>query len=251
MQKRRFATGAECKQLLEDVVEKRLPISITMKHEGDWQIYKSNFLGYHGNRLVLALPAPYLNEYTLEPAPGTEIAVTFKKGYNKCLFLTRIIGPQKYELEPEILVPAMSVYAPEQVEKIKRRAYNRTEPPAGEKIPVTFWLQSNPGQKSQGILGNISCGGIGLIMPKEAVPALEENSLCGLSFRPLSQQEPLELEVRYRHTSGYEEGPNALVGFQIVGLELTEEGRAKLRQLSRIVSVYERQKPLSYHGIGR
>ena len=159
MRKRKFAIGSECKHLLEEAVRKRLPATITNKREGLWQVYKSNFLALRHNQIVLGQPAPHIADCHIETAQGQEIAVSFKKGYNKCLFVTRVVKPRhEFELEDQLTVPAISVYRPEQIEKIQRRAYDRTEPPEGFPVPVTFWASDNPEEKFQAQLSNICAG---------------------------------------------------------------------------------------------
>lgn len=279
MRKRRFVVGLECKSLLEEAIEKRLPVTVTKKSEDNWQIYKSNLLALQNNRIILAMPTPQVPGSPMEPAPGQEMAVTFKKGYNKCLFVTRVIAQEQYELEPGMTTACLILYRPEQIEKIRRRAYNRTTPPDNLVIPATVWPSGRPNDKFHAVLSNISAGGIGLQIPPagttldhvrdfngglDAQPQrvtvesvntrrLEENAQFEIHFFPFPPQEdsnhqmgPIHVQGRLRHVS---EGENesTMLGFQLVGLELTEEGRSVLRRISRVVNMYERQKPLSEH----
>ena len=94
MRQRKFVIGQEARKLLAHAIEKRSPVTITVfegspasskpaQRASNWRIYKSNFLGMHSNRIFLALPTGPEVDCQFEPAPGREIAVTFKKGYNK------------------------------------------------------------------------------------------------------------------------------------------------------------------------
>ena len=301
MRERKFAVGSECKKLLEAAVEKKLPVTITCRGTvcdiiglggetaeragctdgaDNWQVYKSNFLALHGNKIVLAKPSPHLCDEPLELVPGAEISIAFKKGYNKCLFTTRIIGPQQFEFDSDEslpysissliapdadntsqdvpVVPAVAVYCPEHIEKFRRRAYNRTAPPSTLTVPVTFWSPGESDKKHQGVLANISAGGIGLTIPSDEYTQLEENAQYELKFNPMpadkysasdaptSQQQEIQLSTRFRHDTQMPDG-SLLLGFQLIGLELTEQGRSTLRRLGRIVSLYERQQPLCCH----
>ena len=301
MRERKFAVGSECKKLLEAAVEKKLPATITCKGTacdiigpggkaaersngtGDtdnWQVYKSNFLSLRGNKIILTQPSPHLCEEPLELTPGTEISIAFKKGYNKCLFTTRIIGPQQFEFDSDeslpysissliaadaddtssncSVVPAMAVYCPEHIEKFRRRAYNRTAPPVDLTIPVTFWSPNESGKEYQAVLANISAGGIGLAIPSDEYTQLEENAQYEMKFNPFppdscftpdapaGRQQTIQLRGRFRHATNRTDGL-LLLGFQLIGLELTEQGRSTLRRLGRIVSLYERQQPLCCH----
>ena len=301
MRERKFAVGSECKKLLEAAVGKKLPVTITCNGTAcdiiglggetaerangtggtdNWQVYKSNFLSLRSNKIILAQPTPHLCEEPLEMAPGMEIALTFKKGYNKCLFTTRIIGPQRFEFDSDeslpysisslivpdadntssncSAVPAMAVYCPEHIEKFRRRAYNRTDSPADLTVPVTFWSPDESGKEYQAVLANISAGGIGLTISSDEYTQLEENAQYELKFNPFpsdryshpdapaGRQREIQLRARFRHATHRSDG-SLLLGFQLIGLELTEHGRSTLRRLGRVVSLYERQQPLCCH----
>ena len=52
MHKRNFFIGADCKKLLEDVVQKQLPVTITQKEQENCHIYKANFLMYNLEKII-------------------------------------------------------------------------------------------------------------------------------------------------------------------------------------------------------
>ena len=251
MDNRKFAVGVECRNLLQEAAQKHLPLTLTNKQNNCWQVYKSTFIAVQSNRLVLALPVADSADSRIEPATGQEVALTFKKGYHKCLFVTRVIGRENHELDAGISMPVMTVFCPQQIEKIQRRAYNRAAAPAGEPVLVDFWPSAADGAVNpprwQAHLTDLSAGGLGLSMPKNELPAIQEGDQLELEFLPLPDQEPLRLQGRFRHATDMPDGRNALLGFQLLGLEISEEGRMLLRRISRIVNVYQRQEPLARH----
>ena len=246
MRKRKFVIGKECTNLLETALLKRLPLTITNKDvENNWQVYKSHILSIQGRRMVIAMPSPHTNSAPMEPAQGQEIAATFKKGYNKCLFVTRIISQGRTELEPGNFIPSVTLYMPEQVEKIQRRAYERTDVPKGEPIPVTFWSTSESDQKFHGQLLNLSAGGIGVSAAGDQVPRFIDDQQCQVQFVPLPGQEPILALARFRHVGDPDENDSARLGFQFIALEATEEGRNLLRRIGRVVTIYDRRSQIS------
>jgi c-di-GMP-binding flagellar brake protein YcgR len=259
MSKRNFVVGSECSKLLEEAVQKNLMATITNKHDNKYQLYKSSFLDSSGNCIVLTVPANHLDDgCPVEIVPGQEIAVSFKKGYNKCLFCTRVAALRQFELEPGLLIPAVAIYRPDQIERIQRRAYNRATPPVDMSIAVTFQPTSDSdkpsakGNKNQyhGVLADMSAGGIGLMMRPtagETLPDLPTNTQYKMEFTPLPGQEPLQLQVRFRQTCKAPDGHNVRFGFQIVGLEMTQTGRDTLRRIGRVVHLFERQQHISQH----
>ncbi|MCF7957659.1 MAG: PilZ domain-containing protein [Phycisphaerae bacterium] len=253
MRKRKFATGTECDSLLGSALEKKMPLTITKKCiDNNWQVYKSHVLLVQERRLVISMPNPHDGVCPMEPAPNQEIAVTFKKGYNKCLFVSRIISQSQLEVEGENgereLVPVLIIYKPEQIEKIQRRAYDRTNVPSGEDVTVSFWSVSRPQERFQGFMLNLSAGGLAVSMPiGQATPAWESDQQCELQFVALPGQEPIIAHARYRHTTHTEQDAQPFLGFQFIGLELSEQGRNTLRRIGRVTTVYDRRNYSSQH----
>ncbi len=254
MTRRNFVVGLECKNILSEAVSKRLPVKITNKHETRWQVYKSSIVGIQGNRLVLSPPISEIEDTSTNLEEGQEIAITFKKGYNKCLFVTRFIGPCEFESEPGETVSGVQILWPQQIEKFQRRAFHRAPAPPGDSIQVTFWKSDTPAKerkekKWRGILQDLSAGGLGITMLKSEVPEFKTGDQFEMWFMPLPGQEPLCLPVWFRHATSMPETDRVMLGFQIVGLEISEEGRSLMRWIGRIANVYQRQRPISEHSM--
>jgi len=249
---RNYAVGVECKKMLEEAARRHLPIKVTNRRGYLWQVYNSNFLGLQSGRLALASPKDNDQTEAIEPTQGQEIAVSFKKGYHKCLFVTRILNCGQFEIEPGVSAPAMTVLAPQQVEKVQRRAFNRAAAPAGEPVIVSFapsWQDpdTSPALSGHARLHDLSAGGLGLVMPLDKMPKLKTGDQFKLCFVPWPGQEPIHLEARFRHATEPDQNGNVILGLQIVGLEMTEEGRGRLRRIGRVVGVYNRREPIGQH----
>ncbi len=253
MRKRKFVTGRECSSLLEVAMEKKMPLTITKKGiDNNWQVYKSHVLLVQDRRMVISMPNPHDGVCPMEPAPSQEIAVTFKKGYNKCLFVSQIISQSQFEIEDENgekqLVPVLVVYKPEQVEKIQRRAYDRTNVPSGETVTVSFWSSNTPKERFQGKMLNLSAGGLAVEVPAgQETPNWENDHQCELQFVALPGQEPIIAHARYRHATNNDQAVQPVLGFQFIGLELSEQGRNTLRRIGRVVTVYGRRNYSTKH----
>jgi c-di-GMP-binding flagellar brake protein YcgR len=250
MQGRNFVVGVQVRSLIHQAVEKGLPLTITNRGRNRWQVYKSSFLGIKANRLLLAEPIPKIGEAPLEPAENQEVAIAFKKGYHKCFFVTRIIGRTMVETDEGEHRPGFIALWPQQVEKLQRRAYNRA--PAPKREPVTVSLRpissdSASQAKCYGILHDLSAGGLGVIVNNDQVPLANEGQQFELWFVPLPGHEPLCLPASFRHATALAGGREVMLGFQLVGLELSEEGRGLLRWIGRIASVYQRQMDICEH----
>jgi len=247
MRKRKFIVGRECEQALQLAQEKQFLLTVTNKnHNDNWQVFKSKILAMQPNRMTISLSPPGVADSPAEPSPGQEIALTFKKGYNKCLFTTRVISCGQFELEPGVTIPSITIYQPEQIEKIQRRTFERVEVPAGDRVIVSFCPCDAPDDKHHGQLINLSAGGLGVKVLLAEAPSWANDRQCLLSFVPLPGQEPIILHSRFRHITDTSHDGYALFGFQFVGLELTEQGRGILHRIGRVTTVYERRMQLSH-----
>jgi len=243
MTHRNYVVGAECRQLLQEAAQKHMFINVTNQYDKRWYVYKSSFLALQSNRIIIAMPVPDQQDCYLEPAPGQTIAISFKKGYHKCLFTTRIIEQTQYQLDSDDTIPVLSALCPTQIEKIQRRTYNRATAPVGDPVTVTFWASdaSTNTNKWRGKLYDLSAGGLGLTMLQPELPNIPEGTQVELCFVPLPGQEPLQLQARFRHATEMPETGRYMLGFQMLGLEMDEPGKNLLRRIGRIVNVYKRQ----------
>lgn len=249
MTRRNFVIGLECRNLIAEAAQRHLPLKITNKQEKRWQVYNSNFLEVQSNRVIMSMPVPDDKGCYLEITEGQEMAITFKKGYRKCLFLTRVIGRTEYQIDEGVSVPSIVALCPQQIERFQRRAFNRAEVPEGEPVIVEISsLESGAGDlKFSGQLFNLSAGGLGVTVLQSEMPEIEEDQQFEMRFVPLENQEEICVQARFRHATEQPEDEKLMLGFHIIGLEMTEQGRSVLRRISRVVSLYQRQKTISEH----
>jgi len=253
MSKRKFIIGIESEEILEVVSAKHVPLTITVKQDNSWLVYKANFIAVSDNKLILTQPTPDVADSHMEPATDQELAVTFKKGYHKFLFTTQVIAQEQFEMDPGIFIPCLTVKLPEQIEKIQRRAYNRAKVPHKATIDVKLWRVDAPEETWHGELEDLSAGGLGIRAISDSITTIEEDEQFTLEFIPLEGQEPLSVTCRFRHAFEVEGCPDkSMMGFQILGLEVNESGLRTLRRISRIVAVFLRQDKMTRHaGLSR
>ena len=104
MTNRKIIVGSDCRLALEKAVAKRMPLTITTHEDYTWRVYKSNFIALEDNRLLLAPPVLDTHDGHMEPAQGQELAVAFKLGDYKNLFLTRAVAQDRYKLDDGIFM---------------------------------------------------------------------------------------------------------------------------------------------------
>ncbi len=245
MSTQKYIVGAEAKDLLGQVTEKRIPVTITAKDEANWQVYKSNFLAVQANRVIFTQPVPDTFGAESNLSDGQEVAISFKKGYYKHLLVSRVIAHEDYELDPGISTPTIVVLIPDKIERIQRRAYNRGVVPEGQTVTAAFKrIGESPGsnQSYQGELTDLSAGGLGMQIPESDATDLVEGEQFTMRFVPSPDQDLIVVNVRLRHITRDPDTSLGTLGFQIIGMEISEEGRATLRRIGRVVGLYQRQE---------
>lgn len=244
--KRKFVVGQECRQLLDDAVAKQAPATLSTQQADQWDIYKSRLLEVRSGRLVLEEPTCQGETPHRELSNGDRLAITFKKGYHKCLFVARVMSRATVELQGGQAAEAIVVAAPEQIEKIQRRAFNRADAPVDEPVLVSLTAagSDNDEDRLRGVLRNISAGGFAVSMSKSQADQLAEGDQLALHCVPIPHQQPLHVTVRVRHVTDESEDGECIVGLQILGLEMDEDGRRTLRRIGRVVSIYQRQSQM-------
>ncbi len=214
-----------------------------LTHHGPegWRLLKGRFApNEQQSALVqITIPWPNGNRRTLLPEPGDSIGCTFRVGHKKCMFEATVDQTKR-------LPEAASVILrwPSQVQQLQRRVFERSTPPPGNIIAVRFWRERNEAANESGLrdirhgqLDDISAGGLRI---KVARPQdIEDGALYRCTFTAKPGKPPFLLDAILRHREATEDG-RASLGFQIIGLEATADGRRTLDRLARLVSHFQR-----------
>lgn len=135
---------------------------------------------------------------------------------------------------------------PDQIQQLQRRAYERATPPKDMVIAVRFWREVGPiGVPAEartvryGQLEDLSAGGLRVKVsnPDDIQPGATYRCV----IEPYPGKPPLILDAVVRHREAVDHG-RASIGFQLVGLETTPEGRKALDRLARTVSRFQRAR---------
>ena len=138
---------------------------------------------------------------------------------------------------------------PGKIECMQQRAYLRAAVPTDLNVKALFWHrgymddteEAPPENYWQGRVVDLSAGGLQIAVDVEQGPNFRVGQLVGLQFTPMSHQKPILLEAQVKHLAEKAEGKQLYVGVEFLGLEMSGEGREKLRRIIDIVSEYEKQ----------
>lgn len=228
------------RKLLTESAQLQAIIVLTWRNKLGWRVGKSRLghADYAARRFTLHTPiAADGGTIALLPA-GLNLGLSLRGGHKKYVFASTIVA-----CEPAGLQLAW----PDDVQQMQRRCYQRVEWFGEQPLEVEFWaggLARTPGSSDHepwvGSLLDVSAGGMRVLWPADQPFPLPIGSLVGCRFSPEPNRSAVILEALCRHRETMPDGRTA-AGFQFVGLECSEEGRARLRHLARVVSRLQRQ----------
>ncbi|MFP4140171.1 MAG: PilZ domain-containing protein [Planctomycetota bacterium] len=229
---------------LQSAVEKVVPLTVTVRHDGRWVTLRSRFVAIEGSNLRIEIPQEFETDTPWEFAPADKIALSFKLKHYKHLASATVVGVEQMELVDGQTVPVLCLCAPTKMQRAQRRAYLRADVPDGRIVRASFWLggvEAEPvGSEPDtpvwsATVGNISAGGVQVRASQDVADAVDVGETVGMhvSFGP--GQGSIRADAQFRHAEPVD-GEGVLMGFQFLGLEASDEGKDTLMQIARKVS---------------
>lgn len=263
---------AEPRKILQTCIEKKIPAVMSYLSRGKWYVSKvlltdlgfDRFnveVGYalrrsRNNSSVVSprkpRKKPRLLNMQLNLRLDQPVGISLKYGHDKFIFETTVV-----ELEPVLeqtgvgTIITISLGIPNRIELVQRRSYFRVDVPESLKVNVMLWRRcrsDNNGDISaehyrNGRLVDISAGGAQIIVDTAGGADLREGEFLKMRFTPMPYETPLMCDTLIKNVISTADDKNLCLGLQIVGLEVSHEGR---EVLSRLVGIVER-----YHQINQ
>ncbi len=237
-------------QILTEAADRQAQILLSHRIDQGWATYKSHILQADsgGTFLVLAQPVCDPGEVPPELVPGERIGLSFRRGHKKCMCALRITRLMTFATAEGTGFPAIQVPWPTHIQELQRRLYYRAAVPSGRRIEVSMWdggiLERDPKEWEPrpfhvGLLQDLSAGGCRVVVDQSRDPLLQAGDTIGIRFQPDPRSRPILVDAVFRHAERMPQRKLSL-GFQLVGLEACDSGRAMLQALSRVVSTFLR-----------
>jgi len=236
---------------LEDVFEKRVPLSISYQTEDRWVVLRGLLTRIVNDDLFAVRFTPLKKSHNIDLIEGDSVGVTFKFGINEdsnhYVFDSTIEYIRRGHDSPRIAEVVLA--KPEQIEVVQRRSYNRVDVPQGVTVDVNLWHKDeNAGdgkpyiahvsQSWIGELKNVSALGMQIEVNLAQGPDFKEGQFIGLQFRPLPDETTIAMNAYIRAVVESENDKCVMLGLEIVGLEASPEGRLVLQRICSTVGRY-------------
>ena len=235
--------GTEPREVLQTVIERKVPAIMSYLSGGKWHVAKVLLTGLGANRLNIQVP-PKEKARPINIRAGQPVGISLKYGYGKFIFETKVLG---LEPSPDATSGGTIVLAvPDRIEIVQRRSYFRVDVPRSLKVNVLLWPRSHrtangqvpPSRYWQGKLIDISAGGAQVAIEAAQGQDFKNGQFIGLRFTPMPYETPLMFNAQIRSILPTVDGKNICLGLQIVGLEASPEGHQVLQRLCNVVERY-------------
>ena len=228
------------REILATAIKDRTEAIISHLSRGKWHMTKVMLSGLGANVINVEI-LPRRKRCPLNINVDDSVGVSFKYGYSKFIFEAKVLGFESSENRNSL--GRIVVNIPSKIEVLAKRSYFRVNIPNTLDIPVTLSHQDNKTQNANsnswiGRLIDISAGGAQVAVPAVPNPAIKKGHTLLIKFISPNQDTPISFEGLVRYNAPTADGKNICIGFQIIGLEATEQGRATLARLVEAVEYF-------------
>ena len=128
--------GAEPREILQTVIEEKVPAITSYLSKGKWHVAKVLLTDLGANRLNVQL-SPRKKPHPINIQLDQPVGVSLKYGYGKFIFETKVVG---LEPSPDPAGGGTIILAvPDRIQIVQRRSYFRVDVPSSLKVNVLLW----------------------------------------------------------------------------------------------------------------
>ncbi len=216
-----FIVDDDCQITLQEVQQKNLPLKIGFHQRRLCKSSTCRILKVEDEIITLAI-AILENESPIKLAQWeSEVTISFHCNYQKCTFTTQVIEEGPDELKSGVMSQTILIARPQIIEAYPRREHERISVSSRESISVQISKldydtdQTNNIDKNlQGILHDISYGGIGVKVPQKVLVDISVGDQFEICIAPVPNEEPLVLKALLRHVTELPNQGQLMLGFQ-------------------------------------
>lgn len=235
--------GGEPRKILETIIEKKIPAIMTYLSRGKWHAEHIVVTELGASKFDIEISARS-RQRPINIRIDQSVGISIKYKYGKFILDTTVVDLQpSQDSSGGKIVLAM----PDRIELVHRRNYFRVDVPEALKVNVTLWHRCHsadenqsvpPGRYWQGKLVDLSAAGAQIALDVADKPDFKKGQFTVLRFTPLPYEEPLTFNAQVRTILPTADEKRVCLGLQIVGLEVSSDGRSVLKRLCNVVEQY-------------
>jgi c-di-GMP-binding flagellar brake protein YcgR len=235
--------------ILQEIMLENIPLFMSSFCSGRWQVNRVLVLDARADSFDIKV-SPRKKNQQVQLSVEQSVGISFQHEYGQGTFIfnTRVVALKSSTLEDnqnEILVLSM----PQQMELVQKQNFKRVQAPVSMDVQVALWHKNIPQGKVsdngiqvlQGFRGkliDISAGGLQVAVNRSQGPAFEKNQFVHLEFIPSANETPLKFNAYVRQIFPDAHQDYILLGFEMMGLEASAEGRMVLQRICSVVKEY-------------
>jgi len=232
----------QLQRVVDESVAQERPVVLTHHGEAGWRTFKAAFVAARSGPSGLAIRVRPSREGDdpVNIRSGDTLGVTFRVGHKKCMFTTLVESAARLTTDGVLVVRA-----PDRLQQLQRRVFERAKPPGQAVVPVRIWQEtaSNLPVEARtirhGQLEDMSVGGM-----RVKVACAEDFGIGAVYrcvFSPRSGKPSIIVDALVRHHEAATHG-RASIGFQFVGLETSADGQRMMDRLAQTVTHFQRAR---------
>jgi hypothetical protein len=241
--------GNRVRQILELLIEQRVPVIMSFQTGHQWQSARVLFTYIENERFDVKITPKKKNcnpGFQTGQMVGMSFKYGFGSGYDNFIFDTKIVS--LFPASGSAMDGDISLVIPEQIEMVQRRNYQRVAVPQRlGKIDVLAWCNVF-GQDNKQILQrkdyhfeliDISASGIQIAISSEKKPDFQAGQSIGVKFTAVPNSSQIAFTAAVKNIFPTADGKSICFGLQTVGLEASPEGRLVLQRICSVVEEYK------------
>ena len=241
-------TNQQIDEVLYAAADRQVPATIIVRCETGWSSYRTRILGIREGHILLESPESQEGEPAGEFSPADRIGVSFKLKHHKHVFSATVAEISTTSIDGNSTAGVMHVCSPTRMQRMQRRAFNRSDVPANRVVRAAFWLGGREAEPSgttpdqpvwSGQVANISAGGFQIVTEHNPGDAISAGDTVGVRISFGVGEQAVYADAQFRHC--LTESGKLHLGFQFVGLGLTPEGREALQIIAHKASQFQRE----------
>lgn len=241
-------TNQQIDEVLGAAAGRQVPATITVRDEDGWTSLRTRFVALRQGHVLLELFAPEPGEQPHEFRQADKVGVSFKLKHHKHVFTGTVAEVASQRLEDGSAGTVLHVCSPTRMQRMQRRAFNRTDVPPNRVVRAAFWLgglENEPAGTTpdqpvwSGRVVNISAGGLQLTSQQRLGDAVSAGDIVGVRISFGVGEQNVYADAQFRHA--LEEDGTTHLGFQFIGLGLTPQSREALQIIGTKASQFQRE----------